>query len=187
MSLGSFFRDYVYIPLGGNRRHVGFNLMVTWLLTGLWHGASWNFVLWGLMYGVLICIEKIIGIFFRKTPYYLYPLQYIYMLFVTLTGWTVFYFTDTAKLLSAFSVMLGMSDVPLTDFFVNNLIFDNSLILVVGLFLSMPFAEKLFTMVRKKLPVFSTVLEIAFSITVLFVSTVMLAGDTYNPFLYFRF
>lgn len=187
MSLGSFFRDYVYIPLGGNRRHVGINLMITWFLTGLWHGASWNFVIWGLMYGVLICIEKIVGIFFNKTPVFLYPLQYVYMILVTLIGWAVFYFTDMTALVSALAVMFGFADAPVTDFFVNNLIFDNSIILVAGIVLSMPFIEKGFDCLIRKNKYISTSLEIIFNVSVLFVSTTMLVGDTYNPFLYFRF
>ncbi len=187
MSLGSFFRDYVYIPLGGNRRHRWLNIFVVWFLTGLWHGASWNFILWGLMYGVLISIEKVLKKPLGKLPKYLSSLSYVYMFFVTVLGWTVFYFTDIGSLGSALSAMLGFGNISFTNFFVNDLFLKNIYIIVIGVFFCLPIFEKLFGKLRKKNVYISGALEIAFNITVIFVSTVMLEGSTFNPFLYFRF
>ncbi len=187
MSLGSFFRDYVYIPLGGNRRHIWFNLFTVWFLTGLWHGASWNFVLWGLMYGVLICIEKLVFKYLPEPPSYIKIFSYVYMFFVTMIGWTVFYFTDMSSLKTALSAMFGSGEFPITNVFVNSLFFDNIYVFAVGLFLSFPFVEKGFNFIRSKNKYVSKSIEIIFNIAVVFLSTVMLAGDTYNPFLYFRF
>lgn len=187
MSLGSFFRDYVYIPLGGNRRHRWLNIFVVWFLTGLWHGASWNFILWGLMYGVLISIEKVLKKPLGKLPKYLSSLSYVYMFFVTVLGWTVFYFTDIGSLGSALSAMLGFGNISFTNFFVNDLFLKNIYIIVIGVFFCLPIFEKLFGKLREKNVYISGALEIAFNITVIFVSTVMLEGSTFNPFLYFRF
>lgn len=187
MSLGSFFRDYVYIPLGGNRRHRVFNVFAVWFLTGLWHGASWNFILWGLMYGVLISIEKALKPQLEKVPRALNFLSYIYMFFVTVIGWTVFYFTDMKSLGTALLAMFGIGKVGFTDFFVNDLFLKNIYIIVIGIFFCLPLCEKLFSKLRKKNAYISGTIEIVFNITVIFVSTVILEGSTYNPFLYFRF
>ena len=113
ISLGSFFRDYVYIPLGGNRRHQLLNISVVWLLTGLWHGASWNFVLWGAFYGILLMVEKL-GLlrWLQRIPV---VFSHLYLLFVTLIGWTLFYTTDLSRLAGYFQVIFGGSGNPLTD------------------------------------------------------------------------
>ena len=92
ISLSSFFRDYVYIPLGGNRRHQVFNLLVVWFLTGMWHGASWNYILWGLYFGVLLIAEKFL--FAEILPKIPMVLRRILTLFLVLIGWALFYFED---------------------------------------------------------------------------------------------
>ena len=187
MSLGSFFRDYVYIPLGGNRRHRLFNIFAVWFLTGLWHGASWNFILWGLMYGALISAEKALKKPLERLPKYLAPLSYVYMFFITVIGWTVFYFTDMKSLGSALAAMFGIGNISFTNFFVNDLFLKNIYIIVIGVFLCLPVLENLFSKLRQKNAYVSGTVEIVFNITVIFVSTVILEGSTYNPFLYFRF
>ena len=113
ISLSSFFRDYVYIPLGGNRKHQVFNIAVVWLLTGLWHGASWNFVLWGAYYGALLIIEKwfLLGIL-KKLPALF---GHIYLIAVSLVGWALFYVTDMSRLKQLLSIMFGQGGAPLTD------------------------------------------------------------------------
>ncbi|MBQ1264112.1 MAG: MBOAT family protein, partial [Oscillospiraceae bacterium] len=102
ISLSSFFRDYVYIPLGGNRKHVYLNLAIVWCLTGLWHGASWNFVLWGAYFFVLLTIERI---FKRQIPKIPLVLRHIATLLLILVGWNIFYFTDWMRLCQSFAVM----------------------------------------------------------------------------------
>ncbi|MDY6315320.1 MAG: MBOAT family O-acyltransferase [Clostridia bacterium] len=187
MSLGSFFRDYVYIPLGGNRRHRLFNIFAVWFLTGLWHGASWNFILWGLMYGVLISAEKALKGPLERLPKYLAPLSYVYMFFVTVIGWTVFYFTDMNSLGTALAAMFGIGGISFTNFFVNDLFLKNIYIIVIGVFLCLPVLENLFSKLRERNAYVSGAVEIVFNIAVIFVSTVIIEGSTYNPFLYFRF
>lgn len=124
ISLSSFFRDYVYIPLGGKYRHQIFNICVVWFLTGLWHGASWNFILWGVFYGALLIVEKL-GLLkvLEKIPS---VFSHLYLLFLTLIGWTIFYTTDLGKLGGYFGVMFGLSgntfsDPQLSITFMNNL------------------------------------------------------------------
>ena len=106
ISLGSFFRDYVYIPLGGNRRHYIRNLFVVWSLTGLWHGASWNFVLWGLYYFVLIFIEKKFLLrVFEKLPTIV---SRLYLWTAVLVGWVFFYHLDLGQALEFLGIMFGV-------------------------------------------------------------------------------
>ena len=116
ISLGSFFRDYVYIPLGGNRRgraRTALNLAIVWALTGLWHGASWNFVIWGLYYGALIILEKLVLADFReKLPG---AAQHIAALFLIVVGWTVFYYTDMGCLGKHLGAMFGIGAAGLSD------------------------------------------------------------------------
>ena len=113
ISLSTFFRDYVYIPLGGNRYHAIRNIFIVWLLTGLWHGASWNFIFWGLFYGVLLFIEK--TLFKKKLQKIPAPFCYIYTMFFVILGWALFYFTDLNALWtfikSAFGVGTALYDL----------------------------------------------------------------------------
>ena len=138
ISLGSFFRDYVYIPLGGNRRHQLLNISVVWLLTGLWHGASWNFVLWGAFYGILLMVEKL-GLlrWLQRIPV---VFSHLYLLFVTLIGWTLFYTTDLSRLAGYFQVMFGGSGNPLTDPQLS-ITFANHLFLAAGSAAVLPAAD----------------------------------------------
>ena len=117
ISLGSFFRDYVYIPLGGNRKgkiRTYFNILVVWLLTGLWHGASWNFVLWGLFFCIFLIIEKI-GLLkiLNKIPA---TFSHIYLLLVVYFGWILFRFSDFRFIPVVLKGMFGANGNPLTDF-----------------------------------------------------------------------
>ena len=107
ISLSTFFRDYVYIPLGGNRRHQLRNMFIVWALTGLWHGASWNFVLWGLYYFVFLAIEKLfLGKFLEKLPA---VVGHAYALFIIVVGWVFFYFDDVSRLGQMLKLMFGFS------------------------------------------------------------------------------
>ncbi|HEY8499639.1 MAG TPA: MBOAT family O-acyltransferase, partial [Clostridia bacterium] len=105
ISLGTFFRDYVYIPLGGNRKHLIRNLLVVWLLTGLWHGSSWNFILWGLFNFLFIVIEKKLLRSFLERISSMF--SRVYFVFVLLVGWSFFYFTDTARLFVFLGALFG--------------------------------------------------------------------------------
>lgn len=116
ISLGSWFRDYVYIPIGGNRVSTGKiyrNLFIVWFLTGLWHGASWNFVIWGLYFGVIIAIEKA-GLL-RVLESFSKSIRHIYVIFVLLIGWVLFVFEDFPRGLEYLKVMFGISQTNLFD------------------------------------------------------------------------
>jgi alginate O-acetyltransferase complex protein AlgI len=94
ISLGAFFRDFLYIPLGCNRSHQVRNILVVWFLTGLWHGASWNFIAWGMYYGVLLLIEKHTASYLAKIPV---AIRWAVTMLIVLFGWGLFYFVDPAR------------------------------------------------------------------------------------------
>lgn len=191
ISLGSFFRDYVYIPLGGNRKHQVLNLAIVWFLTGLWHGASWNFIIWGACFGVLIILEKL---FMLKVLDRLPKIfSHIYALFFILIGWTVFWFTDFGQLGSCLGAMFGAGGIPLYDEVTKSALLSNLYLIIAAIVLSTPVSrllnEKVRHIERKSGGVFavSSVIRTVLCIALLAVSSVMLVGQTYNPFLYFRF
>lgn len=107
MSLGSFFRDYLYIPMGGNRRHQPLNILTVWFLTGLWHGASWNFVIWGLYFGLIVMTEKYTIL--KIKDYIPSPFLHIYSLAVVCIGWGIFYFDDFGAMTAFFKSFFGMT------------------------------------------------------------------------------
>ncbi|WRS27843.1 MBOAT family O-acyltransferase [Oscillospiraceae bacterium MB08-C2-2] len=189
ISLGSFFRDYVYIPMGGNRKRLYLNLLVVWLLTGLWHGASWNYVLWGLYYGVLIMLERLfLGKLLDKLPRLF---SHLYLIFVTLVGWTLFYFEDFARLRQMFSVLFNWAAHPLWDAQLGFLIMNN----IFWIVLSLAFCTPILPYIRHRLEdgaslrrkTFITYAQSAACLVMLALSTAMLVGESYNPFLYFKF
>ena len=192
ISLGSFFRDYVYIPLGGNRRHQMLNLLVVWFLTGLWHGASWNFVLWGLFYGLLIAFEKCMGKYLEKIPA---AVRHILMIFVILFGWTLFYFTDFSQLRTALAVMFGGGGAAFLNAKTKIQLTNSLLLLAVGIVGSTALPRRIglgFTTLctSKQNTAWNALLLIvvfAFDLALLLLSTVSLVGSSFNPFLYFRF
>ncbi|MBQ2720091.1 MAG: MBOAT family protein [Clostridia bacterium] len=191
ISLGTFFRDYIYIPLGGNRKRWLFNVFAVWFLTGLWHGASWNFVLWGLFYACLLVLEKkfLFKLWDKIPTVPRIVFQYVYTVFITLIGWTVFYFTDFGALISTLSTMFGLSGASFNDIFIDSVIKDNAVLLIVSLVFALPlprFICKKIGGVVKNENIFP-VLKTVFTIAAIFVSTALLAGNSYNPFLYFRF
>jgi alginate O-acetyltransferase complex protein AlgI len=189
ISLSSFFRDYVYIPLGGNRTRPLVSLTVVWFLTGLWHGASWNFVVWGLFYGVLILFERAVqSLTGKEIPRIV---GHPYAILATLVGWTLFYFTDLGHAFAHLGRMFGVSGASLTDPAVLISIRANVFflgLLILACFPVWPFLAKLLrgdpvepgnARLGVLLP-FLNLFLVAFS-------TVLLVGRTYNPFLYFRF
>jgi alginate O-acetyltransferase complex protein AlgI len=187
ISLGSFFRDYVYIPLGGNRKHPVRNLLIVWFLTGLWHGASWNFILWGLYFGVLIYLEKVlIQRVLNWVPAFF---RHVYALFFIVLGWALFYFTDLSQLGRFLSVLFNFRQGPLWDADTLLLFRENVFWLLLALFLCLP-VSSWWTKISRKLPAnpwLEPVLQGTLSLALFFVSVMLLVGSTYNPFLYFRF
>ena len=189
ISLSSFFRDYVYIPLGGNRKHQIFNICIVWFLTGLWHGASWNFILWGVFYGVLLIVEKL-GLLkvLEKIPSFF---SHLYLLFITLIGWTIFYTTDLGRLGGYLSVMFGLSGNPLTDTQLSITFLNRIFWLAAAILFCMPVTQwlkgRLQRLQGEGAQALVCVGTALMNISLLFVCTSMLVGDSYNPFLYFRF
>lgn len=184
ISLSTFFRDYVYIPLGGNRRHQIFNLLVVWALTGFWHGASWNFILWGLYYGVLLIIEKkLFGGRLLRLPK---PVGIIYNSIVVFFGWTLFYFTDMGQMGLFLKALFGGggSWVDLTAL---TTLASNAFLLVLLFISSTPYPKNLYAKIEKRAPAVATVVSPLLVAIVLLASFTLLVGSTYNPFLYFRF
>ena len=184
ISLSTFFRDYVYIPLGGNRYHAIRNIFIVWLLTGLWHGASWNFIFWGLFYGVLLFIEK--TLFKKKLQKIPAPICYIYTMFFIILGWALFYFTDLNALWtfikSAFGVGTALYDLTAVSTFCTN-----AWLIAVCVIASTPIPTIIHKNFCKKSKVFAAISEPVLVIVGLGVCFVLLVGQTYNPFLYFRF
>lgn len=185
ISLSTWFKEYVYIPLGGNRKGVKrqiLNLLIVWGLTGLWHGAAYNFVLWGLYYGLLLILEKfVLKKFLDRLPSFV---QHIYTLFIIIIGWGLFYFTDVGQ--------LGEFMVDLFDFGNGicgdqafNLIMSNLPMLIIAAVASTPLATMLYT--RFEHTRFMWIPETLYCMGVLVVSTASLVNQSYNPFLYFRF
>ncbi len=192
ISLGTFFRDYVYIPMGGNRKRWLLNVITVWFLTGLWHGASWNFVLWGLFYGCLLIIEKkIIFPAFENIPKIISAtISYISMFFITVVGWTIFYFTDFNELKTVLSGMFFLNEIPKTDVFANSIITENIFLLIIALIAAFPIFPKLIDFMKTKMKIGEAVFVYAktgYALILLAISTAILASGSYNPFLYFRF
>ena len=191
MSLGSFFRDYVYIPLGGNRRHQVANILVVWFLTGLWHGASWNFVIWGLYFGIIVTLEKYTLLRVRdRIPS---VLLHVYSLLLVVVGWGIFYFDDFGRMTAFFTAFAGNAS-ELHDFTVESALFGNFWLWVSGVLFSLPvydFVSRRFarlfpanTLLRRNL-VLATRLVV--SCVLLFLSVSLLVGATNNAFIYTRF
>ncbi len=190
MSLGSFFRDYVYIPLGGNRRHQAVNLLVVWFLTGMWHGASWNFILWGLYYGLIVMAEKYTLMkFIGKVPS---PLLHIYSLLLIVWGWALFYFDDLGKLATFNSALFGLSGKGY-DFIAQTTLQGNCYLWLAALLLCMPVRRWVAQRLDNKSltsgtwHAVTTTLRIVVSVALLLLSVCLLIGATNNAFIYTRF
>jgi len=189
MSLGTWFRDYVYIPLGGNRVSKPkwfFNIFVVWFLTGFWHGAAWNFIIWGLYFAILLIVEKLVLLkYLDKSK----VLSRIYTLVAVGISFVIFNATDMKEALSYIGGMFGAGEVPLasTEFFYYLKSF--AVTLVIGIIGATPIVkntvEKFFE--NNKISKFIWVLEPIGLVALLAVMTAYLVDGSFNPFLYFRF
>ena len=190
ISLGSFFRDYVYIPLGGNRRgraRTALNLAIVWALTGLWHGASWNFVIWGLYYGVLIILEKLVLADFReKLPG---AAQHIAALLLIVVGWTVFYYTDMGCLGKHLGAMFGIGAAGLSDPVTMAVIRKYTVLPLIAAIASLPILPRLKAWLGKhaKLEGAADIVSLVCLTVLMLLSMIFIVGQSYNPFIYFRF
>lgn len=196
MSLGSFFRDYVYIPLGGNRRGKArqiLNLLAVWALTGLWHGASWNFVLWGLYFFVILAIEKQLGEkSLRRVPYLLRRLGTMLLI---IFGWNIFYYTDMTRLVQNFGVMFGLYGAGFSNAQAGIQLTNNLPLLLLCAIGATSIPRNLGNLLggvcaqggKKSGQIIYAAVSFVFDAALLVLSTIALVGSTYNAFLYFRF
>lgn len=187
ISLGTWFREYVYIPLGGNRKgkvRTVINLLIVWMLTGFWHGASWNFLLWGLYFGIILVIEKLFLLkYLEKAPKFV---SHIYALLLIMFGWVLFYYSDDVGGFKALSEFIP-------TMFTGGLISNDALhtvisylpALLTGAVASTPIIRKIYFKLKDKKGF--TAFEIAAVIILLVICTASLVNNAYNPFLYFKF
>lgn len=195
MTLSEWFKSYVYFPLGGSRKGFGrtiFNTAVVWLLTGIWHGASWNFITWGVMYGILIIIEKlVITLLKKKNKEYILDkipgfIKHIYSMLFVMLGWVLF---DTKDLPTAFSYMKRMFSFGSTfaDEHTVYFLMNFGLLFVIAIIGCTSLVKNLAQKFTAKVPSCSHVLSVVYMIVIMLIATSYLVDASYNPFLYFNF
>ena len=194
MSLGTFFRDYVYIPLGGSRcskPRMVLNTFVVWALTGLWHGASWNFVIWGLWFFVFLMLERfLLKNFLDKVP----VVSNLYLLVVVILGWVLFRFTNPQLIVMLMKSLFGLNGNPLTAFTAEIQLQNHMFLLAAACFASTPIMKQLRIRLEGAVQgnqmiqnIWNVVFYSLIPVILLLLSTACLVGDSYNPFIYFQF
>ena len=185
ITLSTFFKDYVYIPLGGNKvsvlRHI-FNILFVWMLTGLWHGANYNFVLWGLYYGVILLIEK----YLLKNIKCNNIIKHIYTIIIIMIGWVIFAIDDM-NLLSSYLKSMFLIGVPFINKYFIYYLKNYFIILIIGIIFSTPIIKKIENIEKSINKNYIYILRIIIYLILFIITVSYLVNDTYNPFLYFRF
>lgn len=188
MTLGSWFREYVYIPIGGNRGSLLVqirNIGVVWLLTGIWHGADWNFILWGIYFGAILILEKfLIGKYLQKLPGLL---QNLYALFCIVVGWVIFAFDRLESGSAYFRAMFGGADGGFFSVQTSYELLNYGLLLLIGAFAATHVPKSIFRGLKKRFPVGMEVIRTGYLTLIFLLSIAYLVDASYNPFLYFRF
>ncbi len=189
MSLSSWFRDYVYIPLGGNRKgrlRQCANIMIVWFLTGFWHGANWNFAMWGVYFGVLLIVEKfLLKKYLDKLPAFI---THVYALFFIVIGWGIFAYEDSAQLAQNFKNMFGLGGLPLWNAQTTLWLMQYLPLLVILAFGSAPTLSRFGKLLNEKYGgLYQLVIEPLTCAVLLFASTAFISSGAFNPFMYFRF
>ncbi len=187
ISLGSFFRDYVlYIPIKG-KIHPRFNLFLVWFCTGMWHGASWNYIIWGLYFGVFIFIEQLIG----KKRMKAIPtvITHIYSKIIIIVGFGIFYFEDFAQLGNFFKNLVGANGNALTDTISSASLINNCFLIAAAAAACLPVSTWVNKLVDRSVKTITVgqALKVAYCVALLAISSLLLVDATSNPFLYFRF
>lgn len=191
ISLGTWFRDYVYIPLGGSRvgkAKLFRNIFVVWLLTGVWHGANWTFIAWGIYFGILLMIEKFTGL--DKWLARSKVVGHVYTLFLVLISWVLFRANSLEHALDYMKYMFGMGDMSITSDLTHLYLSENILVLVIGMFAALPFSKwvkRWYQMENETVQTVSKVLGMIALALLFFTSVSYLVKGTYNPFIYFNF
>lgn len=188
ITLSSWFKDYIYIPLGGNRKGLAKqirNILIVWLLTGAWHGASWNFILWGLYFGVILILEKMFLLkFLEKIPAIF---RHIYTIFLVLISWLIFAFEDLGKIGEYFKALFNFNYSYSYNsegiYYLKNY----AIIIIIGIILSTPIITKLLKKMETKNKLLPSLITSFIYIAIFIFSTSYLVSDSFNPFLYFRF
>lgn len=190
ISLGTWFRDYVYIPLGGNRCGLSKqirNIAIVWLLTGIWHGASWNFIMWGVYFGLLLVIEKFVLLkYLNKLPSFV---SHIYAIVFVWIGWVIFAFDDLSKGIQYLKAMFGINTLGFANDKALYLLLNFGLIFIILILGSTDIPKRLAVRLvgahgEKKV---TAVVQGIFIVGVFIISVAYLVDASYNPFLYFRF
>ena len=182
ISLGNWFRDYVYIPLGGSKVKVGrhlFNILVVWMLTGFWHGAAWNFIIWGLYFAVLLVIEKT---FLLKHLEHSKVLSHVYVLFLVVISFVIFSATSLPQVLTDIGGLFGSGNLPLVSAEAAYYLRNYAVIFVLAILGATPIPKKLVSKWR-----IAQYAEPVVLLLLLIVITAYLVDGSFNPFLYFRF
>ena len=184
ISLSTWFKEYVYIPLGGNKKGVArqiLNLAIVWGLTGFWHGAAYNFLLWGLYYGLLLIVEKfLLKNVLERMPKFL---RHVYTMFFVIFGWVLFACEDFTQLNNYIKALFGVSDAGLVSSYTGYILLSHGVLLVLCIIFSSTLPKKINDKYLKNCVVVKDIaLLILFLISICFV-----IGSSYNPFLYFRF
>ena len=187
MTLSRWFRDYVYIPMGGNRVSYSrwiLNIMTVWFLTGFWHGASFNFILWGLYYGIILIIEKKFLLkFLEKHKIF----SHIYSIILILIGFVLFNSNSVLEFIIFIKNMFGLGGIPFVNqetlFYIKNYL----IVIIIAIIFSIPIFKNIEVFMNKKNKVIYEVIEIVLIILLLIVNTSYIVNESYNPFLYFRF
>lgn len=188
ISLSRWFRDYIYIPLGGNRVPDNVyvrNILIVWLLTGIWHGASMNFIVWGLYYGLLLLAERFIWKDkLKRLPRFI---QHLYTLLLVLIGWVFFY---SPSLVSAFKTILAMLGIGATGFSDMHALFalrQNFVLVVIAILFSMPLFDRIDKAILRVMKQRGVILSICFWFVLFMISLAFIVGNTFQSFLYFAF
>ncbi len=187
MSLSSWFKDYVYIPLGGSRcekTKIIRNIFVVWFLTGLWHGASWNFIIWGLLFGIVLVIEKLfLQKVLDKTPNIF---KHIYVLFIVMISFVIF---NGENIINNIQGLFGINNISFINSVSIHYLKNYLIILIISILACTPLFKNIIEKLKnnKKINKVINLLEPIYLVLLLFIVTVYLINNSYNPFLYFRF
>lgn len=193
MSLSTWFRDYIYIPLGGNRKgqaRTYLNIFIVWFLTGFWHGASWNFIIWGLYFSILLMLEKAGFLkLLQKLPA---ALQHIYALFFINLSWVIFSYDNLSMLGTVLKRMFGLDGIPLWSSNTGYVWLSYLVVLLIMGIAATPYPKRWLQWLAgrisdKILPVVTVLAEVIGILLIMLMATGSLASDAFNPFLYFRF
>ena len=190
ISLGSWFRDYVYIPLGGNRKGTLKqirNIFVVWLLTGIWHGASWNFIVWGLMFGVLLIVEKFfLAKKMEKLPSFV---KSIYVLFFVMISFVIFNSEDMSIAIKNIGGLFGINVATFSNKYTLYCLKNYAVTLIIAIIGATPLMKNMIDKLKENIVCKNiiNILEPIFVVAIIFIVTAYLVDNSYNPFLYFRF